>query len=568
MNKSEVIKILNEIGLLLEIKGENFFKSKAYYDAAKKLEVIQDDIDTLVQENRLSSIKGFGKALTSKITELVTTGELQYYNRLKESIPQGLIKMLRIPGLGPKKIMTIYKNFGISTMEELREACEKDRLLDLPRFSKKTQDKILEGIENYNKYSEQFHYPIGEVLAQELLDQLRESSLVLRCEIAGSLRRKKEILKDIDLLASSNKPNEVMDLFTSHHYVKEIVNKGETKSSVVLQNGMNADIRVVKDSQFPYALHHFTGSKEHNTALRHLAKKQGIKINEYGMFKDDELIICHNEEDIFNVFDMQYIEPELRENYGELQAAKKHILPCLVTENELKGVFHVHTDYSDGNASIEQLVRECINRGYDYLGITDHSRTAIYAGGMTVDDVRRQHEEIDKLNEKYKDFLILKGIESDILPDGSLDYDEGILSTFDFIIGSVHSVFKMDENKMTARILKAISNPYMNILGHPTGRLLLSRKGYKINMEEIIKASIESDVYIEINANPYRLDLDWRYMKKAKDRGGRFVISPDAHSVKEFDYMRYGINVARKGWLEKKDIINTLTVNEIVKCFN
>ncbi len=567
MTKSEVIKILNEIGLLLELKGENFFKSRAYYDAANKLEVIQEDIQTLVSENRLGSIKGFGKALTSKITELVTTGELEYYTKLKETVPKGLVSMLRISGLGPKKIMTIYKSLGVNTIEELKEACENNRLLDLPRFSKKTQDKILEGIKNYNEYSEKFHYPIGEVLSSELLKYIRESGIVQRCEVAGSLRRKKEVLKDIDLLVSSDEPDKVMDLFTSHYYVKEITGKGETKSSVVLQNGMNADIRVVSDSQFPYALHHFTGSKEHNTALRHIAKKQGIKMNEYGLFKDDELIVCHNEKDIFNVFGMEFIPPELRENYGELEAAENKELPVLVTNEDVRGVFHTHTNYSDGNATIEQLVIDCINRGYSYLGITDHSKTAIYAGGLTEEDIKRQHEEIDLLNEKYNDFKILKGIESDILPDGSLDYDERILQSFDFIIGSVHSAFKMEQKKMTDRIIKAISNPYMSILGHPTGRLLLSREGYKIDIEQIIEACIENDIVIEINANPYRLDLDWRHMKNAKEKGCKFVISPDAHSPKEFDYMRYGINVARKGWLEKSDIINTLKKDEIVKYF-
>ena len=265
---------------------------------------------------------------------------------------------------------------------------------------------------------------------------------------------------------------------------------------------------------------------------------------------------------------MQYIEPELRENYGELQVAKDHNLPNLITENELKGIFHVHSIYSDGNATIEELVKECIRRGYDYLGITDHSKTAVYAKGLLEDDIKRQHEEIDILNEKYNDFFYIKGIESDILSDGSLDYDINTLDKFDFIIGSVHSSFNMDEDKMTKRILKAISNPYMNILGHPTGRLLLSREGYKINIEEIIKESISNNTIIEINANPYRLDLDWRYIKKAKDDGGKFVISPDAHSVKELDYIRYGINVARKGWLENKDIINTLTINQIRNYFN
>ncbi len=563
MTKGEVIGILKEIGLLLELKGESFFKSKAYYDAAKKLEVMEEDIYALVVEKRLDSIKGFGKALTQKITELVTTGELGYYTELKEAVPEGLVDMLRIPGLGPKKIMTLYESLGINSVEELREACEDNKLLELPGFSKKTQEKILQGIENIKAYSEKFHYPIGEVVATELLKVIKECKQVQRCEVAGSLRRKKEIIKDIDLLASSNEPNKVMDVFTSHHYVKEITGRGETKSSVVLQNGMKADIRVVEDRQFPYALHHFTGSKEHNTALRQLAKKQGIKMNEYGIFKDDELIQCHNEVDIFEVFGMAFIPPELRENYGELEVAKENKLPHLITSEDIRGIVHVHTNYSDGKATIEQLVMDCIQRGYSYLGISDHSKTAIYAGGLTEEDVKRQHEEIYKLNEKYTDFKIFKGIESDILPNGDLDYPDKILESFDFIIGSIHSAFKMEESKMTKRILRAIGHSHMKILGHPTGRLLLSREGYKINMDEIVNACIDNNVIIEINANPYRLDLDWRHMKAAKDKGAQFIISPDAHSIRELDYMQYGVNMARKGWLEKSDIVNTLKGNEI-----
>ncbi|MCT4542994.1 MAG: DNA polymerase/3'-5' exonuclease PolX [Vallitalea sp.] len=563
MTKQEVIKILNDIGLLLELKGENFFKSKAYYDAANNLEIIEEDIGVLVNENRLQNIKGIGKALAQKITELVLTGELEYYKNLKQEVPEGLISMLRIPGLGPKKIMILYNTLGITTIEELKKVCENNELLELPKFSKKTQDKILEGINNIKENLDKYHYPVGEILAEEIIDILKQSKYVQKCEIAGSIRRKKEVLKDIDILASSEKPDEVMNVFTSCYYVKEIISRGETKSSVILQNGMKSDIRVVKDSQFPFALHHFTGSKEHNTALRHLAKKKGIKINEYGIFKDEKLIDCKDEEDFFGVFGMEFIPPELRENYGELEAAKENKLPNLISINDIRGVIHVHSNYSDGNASIEQLVQACMKRGYTYLGISDHSKTAIYAGGLTHDEIKRQHEEIDYLNEKYSKFQILKGIESDILPDGSLDYNEKILKSFDFIIGSIHSSFNMAEDIMTNRIIKAITNPYMTILGHPTGRLLLRREGYKINMDKIVNSCIKNNVIFEINANPYRLDIDWRYIKAAKEKGAKFVISPDAHSTKEIEYIKYGVNVARKGWLEKKDILNALDHSEI-----
>lgn len=557
MNKRQVNAILREIGLLLEVKGESYFKSKAYYEAAKALEQVEDDIETLVEEGRLEYIKGIGKAISKKIVELVNTGGLAYYERLKASVPQGLVEMLRINGLGPKKIMALYEQLGIDSVEKLTKACQENKLVSLPGFSQKTQDKILEGIERLQDYDQRFHYPIGWLIGQELLGYLKKESAVLRCEVAGSLRRKKEVIKDIDIIASSQEPMSVMKTFVTHPYVDTVVNQGETKSSIRLQNGMQADLRVVSDEEYPYALHHFTGSKEHNAALRHIAKEKGMKMNEYGIFHDDEKISCHDEREIFQVFGMDYIEPELRENLGELEAARHHALPDLITEKDIQGIIHVHTQYSDGHNTIEELVQACMLKGYDYLGVSDHSQTAVYAGGLTIDALKRQHEEIDRLNEKYKDFRIYKGIESDILQDGALDYPDAILESFDFVIGSIHSAFRMSEEKMTRRVIEATKNPHMTILGHPTGRLLLRREGYLLDIKAVIESCVKHDVILEINANPYRLDLDWRYMKWAKEQGALFVISPDAHSIKELDYIPYGIHVARKGWLEAKDIINT-----------
>lgn len=380
----------------------------------------------------------------------------------------------------------------------------------------------------------------------------------------GSLRRKKETVKDIDILASSNNAQAVMEIFTTHHLVSSVSSKGETKSAVVLKDGINVDLRVVSDDEYPYALHHFTGSKEHNTALRHIAKKLGIKMNEYGLFRDDEIIKCSDEKDIFKVFDMGYINPELRENNGELEAAINKQLPHLIDFNDIKGILHIHTTYSDGANTIEELVKFSIDKGYAYLGITDHSKTAYYAGGLTEDEIKRQHEEIDRLNETYSNFTILKGIELDILPDGSLDYSDDILSSFDFTIASVHSSFNMDEDKMTERVLRAIDNKYVTILGHPTGRLLLSREPFKINMNEIIKACASGKVILEINANPHRLDLDWRLLKGAKVEGCKFVICPDAHRLEGINDIVFGVNTARKGWLEKADILNTLSASEFL----
>jgi DNA polymerase (family 10) len=567
MNKHDIINVLNEIGVLLEIKGESFFKSKAYYDAARAIELMDEDIELLVKEDRLKEIKGFGTALSQKIGELVTTGKLIYYESLKESIPQGLIDMLKISGLGPKKVRAVYEKLGITTIGELKYACMENRLTKLTGFGEKTQQRIFEGIENLNKYAGKFLYPSAFRLASELLKSLRQSSHVIRCSECGSLRRKKEVIKDIDILVSCNDSSQVMDIFTKHPLVETITSKGDTKSSVILSEGISADLRVVKDKEYPYALHHFTGSKEHNTALRHLAKQMDIKMNEYGLFKDNLLIECSTEEDIFKVFGLTYIPPEIRENNGEFTAAASGNLPNLIASMDIKGIFHVHTNYSDGSCSIEDLVKYCIQEGYRYIGISDHSQTAYYAGGLRVDDIKKQHEEIDMLNEKYYDFRILKGIELDILPDGSVDYNEEVLSWFDFTIASVHSSFNMDEQEMTSRVIKAMKNNHVSILGHPTGRLLLSREPFKIDMKEIIKTAAEEKVILEINANPHRLDMDWRYLKSALEQGCRFVISPDAHSLEGINDIEYGVNIARKGWLTAENVINTMDIGKIAALF-
>ena len=564
MDRHEITRILEEIGMLLEMKGEIFFKSKAYYDAARTVELLEEDIETLIAEDRLRKLKGFGEALTAKITELVTTGRLEYYEKLKASIPPGLMDMMKIEGLGPKKVKAIYDNLGISTVEELKYACLENRLAGLAGFGEKTQAKVLEGIENLGRYSGQYLFPVAMELATQLVNALRESGLVIRCSEGGSLRRRKETVKDVDILASSMDSASVMDFFTTHPLISGIISKGDTKASVALLNGINVDLRVVEDSQYPYALHHFTGSREHNTALRHLARQNDLKMNEYGIFhgEEEELVVCRSEEDIFGVFGMQYIPPELRENNGELEAALEGRLPVLLESKEIRGVIHLHSVYSDGSNTIEELVNACMSKGYSYMGLTDHSRTAVYAGGLKLDDIKRQHEEIDSLRKKYTGFRIFKGIELDILPDGSLDYDDETLLLFDFTIASVHSSHGMDEARMTERVIKALKNKYVTMLGHPTGRLLLSREPIRINMSEIIKTAAEYKVILEINTNPHRLDLDWRFCKAARDAGCSFVLSPDAHSLREIDDIEYGVNVARKGWLRASDVVNTMLPDE------
>ncbi|KAA5808385.1 DNA polymerase/3'-5' exonuclease PolX [Thermoanaerobacterium thermosaccharolyticum] len=565
MDKKTVINILNEIGLLLELKGENPFKSRAYYNAARTIEVLDDDIEKLIKEDRLKDIKGIGDALNKKLTELVTTGRLEYYDNLKASIPEGLIEMLKIPGLGPKKIKTLYDKLDIKTVGELEYACIENRLVELPGFGEKTQKKILEGIQFIKQFNGKHLFMDAYLEASSLKQYLMDSGLTIRCEIAGSLRRRKEIVKDIDILATCDNPEKLMDVFTKYEGIRDIVAKGETKTSIILKSGINVDLRVVKDEEYPYALHHFTGSKEHNTAMRHRARQMGIKMNEYGLFKGDLLIKCRDEEEIFNNLNLSYIPPELRENMGEIEAAEKGLLPVLIEEKDIKGVFHVHTIYSDGANTLSEMVNAARDRGYKIIGITDHSKSAFYANGLKEEDILRQLDEIDELNHKYADIKILKGIESDILRDGSLDYDEDILKRFDFVIASVHSSFKMSKDDMTERIIKAIKNRYTKIIGHLTGRLLLARDGYDLDVYKVIDSAAEYGKIIEINASPYRLDMDWRYIKYAKEKGVKFAICPDAHRIEGLDDIKYGIGIARKGWLEAKDVINTYDFDELNK---
>lgn len=565
MTKDKVASILSEIALLLELKGESSFKIRAYENAARALLQLDEDLAELVKENRLGSIKGIGKALEQKITELITTGQLKYYEELKSQFPPGLFDLLRIPGLGAKKVRALYETLGITSVGELEYACKENRLVGLPGFGQKTQENILKGIDYCRLSSDKHLLHEAGATAYDIQSRLKECPEVQEVSIAGSLRRQKELIKDIDLLVASDEPDVVMDFFVSLPGVEHITGKGGTKASVRMKSGIGVDMRVVSKAQYPYALHHFTGSKEHNAKLRHIAKSLGFKLNEYGLWRleDDSLVPCSSEAEIFARLGMTYIPPELREDMGEIESALNGSIPNLVKLSDLKGVMHVHTRYSDGSNTIAELVREAKQQGYSYLGISDHSRSAFYAGGLREDEIKRQHEEIDAFNEKDKDFYIFKGIESDILPDGSLDYEDRILDRFDFVIASVHSRFKMDACSMTKRILAALDNPYTTILGHPTGRLLLSRDGYSLDLDAILEKARERGVIIEINANPYRLDLDWRYVKKAMEMGIRLAVCPDAHSLSEISYMIFGVAMARKGWCEKDVIINCLEAEQL-----
>ena len=565
MDKEQIIKTLKEISVLMELRNENPFKIRAYQNSARALQASDIDLSQDLTVKDLTNIKGIGSHIAEKIKIMLDSGELKFYRDLKKSVPPGLVEMLAIPTMGPRKIKYLFDNLHISNIGQLEYACKENRLVDLPNFGKKTQENILKGIEVLKRFKGKYLFANIIEEAEDIHNKIQGSRYIIRSSLAGSVRRKKEIVKDIDIVASTEHPDKVMDLFTTLDQAEDVIARGDTKSSIRLKSGINVDIRIVEDFQYPYALHHFTGSKEHNTAMRTAAKKDSIKMNEYGLFKNDSLIKCSDESDIFSFFSMDWIPPELRENFGEIEAAKNKTLPKLIDEKDIKGIFHIHTTYSDGSASIEQVCNHLQKLGLHYAGISDHSKTASYAGGLKNDAVKRYLEEIDRLNRKYPGFKIFKGIESDILLDGSLDYDDRTLAGFDFIIAAVHSSFNLSEEQMTERIIKAIENRFTTMIAHPTGRLLLARDAYGVDIIRVVNAAAENNVDIELNASPFRLDLDWRMCKYAREKGVRIFINPDAHNLNDLSNYKFGINIARKGWLEKEDVPNTLSLAEIDK---
>jgi len=564
MDNKTVAEILEETAEILEIKGANPFRIRAYHNAARIVEGLTQDIGEFVKAGALREIKGIGEGLASLITELVKTGKSKEHQKLKKSLPSGLLELLDIPGVGPKRAKVLYEKLKIKSIEALKTACEENRLLKLEGFGEKSQFKILEAIEHHAKTKG--YFLISQALDEsgKFVSYLKKSRDVLQIEVAGSIRRQKEIVHDADILIGTRKSASVHKRFMSYPEIDHVLAHGETKSSVILKSGLQVDLRTVSEREFPYALYYFTGSKEHNVAVRTIAKRMGLKVSEYGIFKGKRLIPCKDESDIFKIFGLRYVPPELRENMGEIEAAKKGKLPDLIEEKDIKGIFHVHSTYSDGVTPLEEMVARAEALGYQYVGISDHSKTAVYANGLSEERVKKQHQEISRLQKKFK-IRIFRGIESDILADGLLDYSDKVLESFDFVIGSIHSRFNMPEREMTKRILRAMAHPAMTILGHPTGRLLLGRAGYSIDYEAVFEGAKKHGVAIELNANPQRLDLDWRVCKEARLKGIRLSINPDAHSLDGLEDVAYGVGIARKGWLEKKDVLNTKSLSEMEK---
>ncbi|MEO6183850.1 MAG: DNA polymerase/3'-5' exonuclease PolX [Verrucomicrobiota bacterium] len=572
MNRDQVAQILIEIGTLLELKGENPFKTRAYLNVARTLESLSEPIDKIVSEGRLGEIKGIGEALQKKITELVTTGRLEYYEELKASLPAGLLVMLTVPGLGPKKVKVLYEKLGITSLDELEKACHEGKVALLDGFGEKTQQKICEGIQFRRTYASRHLISDALLLAEPILDNLRQHPDVIRCSTAGSLRRFKEIVGDVDFLVSSKKPGSVIEFFTTLSGILSISAKGDTKASVVLEGGIQADLRVVTDTEFPFALAYFTGSKEHNIIMRQRAIQRGLRLNEYGLFKSDAetrdpalLVACQTEEELFSRLDLAYVPPELREDQGEFAAAENNNLPHLLEWTDLKGSLHNHSNWSDGRNSLEEIATQMRELGCAYWGITDHSKSSVQANGLQPERLQKQLQEIGLVNQRLADegtdFRLLSGSEVDILNEGKLDFENELLQQLDVVVASIHQGFTQSEAETTKRLIRAAENPFVHMLGHLTGRLLLEREPYKVNQHAVIDACAETGTWIELNASPSRFDMDWRLWHYAKDKGVKCVINCDAHRFEHAGYLRLGAGMARKGWLTKDDVVNTRSLD-------
>lgn len=565
MDKKSVVAALEEIAVLLELSGANPFKSRAFQNGARALQSYDADLAAGLDSGELAALKGVGKGLLTEIEALVRTGKSPALEELRAEVPEGLLEMLEVPGLGPKRVKLLHDQLGITSLGELEYACNENRLVQLDGFGAKTQEKILRGIDTVRRFSGRHLLSDAWDLADHLRERIGAIEGVRKIELAGSIRRRKETIGDVDLLVSADDAARVHEAFTHLDGVVEVLGSGDTKSSVRLDSGIQVDLRTVTPEQFPFALVYFTGSKEHNTHLRQRAKDRGLKLNEYGLFPvdADTSLDCATEAEVYEALGLHPIAPELREDRGEVEAAEAGALDELVTEQHIRGALHNHTTYSDGAHSVREMAEAARALGWQYLGLSDHSQSAFYANGLKADAIARQHEEIDEVNASFDDFVVLKGIESDILRDGSLDYDEEILARMDFVVASVHGNFGLSEREQTERCIRAVQNPFTTILGHPTGRLLLARDGFALDLDAVIEAAGEVGCAIELNANPQRLDLDWRELRKATTHGVRISIGPDAHRTDGLTDIRYGVAIARKGWVTPAQVLNTLELPQL-----
>ena len=573
MDKEEVAAVLSEIGTLLELKGENPFKTRAYHNAARVLEGLTEPLEKIVAEHRLGELKGFGEALQEKVTRLVTTGKLPYHDELKASLPPGLPALLEIQGLGPKKVKRLHDELGIDSVEKLEAACKADAIAALEGFGEKSQAKILEAIAFRRQFASRHRLIDALVCAEPILESLRGHPDVLRSSTAGSLRRWKEVIGDIDFLVSSRNPAAVIGFFVAQPGVRTVLAQGDTKASVLLEGGIQADLRVVADEEYPFALAYFTGSKEHNIVMRQRAIARGLRLNEYGLFRGSEetrdpalRVTCREERDIFEHLGLRYVPPELREDHGEFTAAESDVLPRLIEWTDLRGSLHNHSNWSDGRDSLEAIAAHAHELGLDYWAITDHSRASFQANGLDTRRLEEQIEAVRKVNASYaaegSPFRLLTGTEVDILKEG-LDFDDALLARLDVVVASLH-VPSSDAAENTRRLIRAAENPQVHMLGHLSGRLLLEREAYRLDIPAVLKACADTGTWIELNASPYRFDLDWRLWRQAKELGVKCAINCDAHRLDHFGFLRLGAGIARKGWLTRGDVINTLPLPELM----
>ncbi|WP_456405058.1 DNA polymerase/3'-5' exonuclease PolX [Thiolapillus sp.] len=567
VTNSEIAAIFNRIGDILEIQGENPFRVRAYRNAARMLQGYSRSLAEMVEQGEsLEALPTIGKDLAAKIREIVTTGSLRKLRQLEAAVSPGVVDLLQVPGLGPKRLKLLRDYLNIHDVNELEKAARQGLVRQLPGFGAKTEQNILRELQDLKQRTRRFLWAEVEDTAEQLLAYLRKQPGVKQVEMAGSFRRRRETVGDLDILVSASKDSSVMDAFAGFEAVERVISKGHTRSTVVLRTGLQVDLRVVPQVSFGAAWHYFTGSKAHNIAVRVMGVQRGLKVNEYGIFdKQGKRIAGRTEKEIYEQMGLQWMEPELREKRGELEAAAEGRLPRLIVENDLQGDLHCHTTRSDGQDSLEAMAKAARALGRKYLAITEHSHHLRVARGLSPDDLLAHCDAIDRLNEKLKGIRLLKGLEVDILEDGSLDMPDQVLQRLDICLGAIHFAFGLSEQKQTERVIRAMDNPYFNILAHPTARLIGKRAACRLDMEKIMDAALERGCFLELNSQPQRLDLNDVHCRMAKERGLKVVISTDAHSAAQLGYLRYGVAQARRGWLEKGDVLNTRGLTDLLK---
>lgn len=564
VHNSDVAQILESVADLLEIEGANPFRVRAYRAAARTIASLSRNVADMVEAGEdLTELPGIGPDLSQKIHEIVETGKLAYLEELGERVPLSLRELLEIPGLGPKHVKTLYEELGIASLEELKQAADAGAIRTLRGFGEKTEQSITEELERQRKREKRIRLDIAEQVARPLVRHLEEVEGVAAVVVAGSFRRRLETVGDLDILVTCSDASRVMERFVNYEDVEDVLSQGETRATVWVRSGFRIDLRAIPQGSYGAALHYFTGSKAHNLALRERGLRHDLKINEYGVFRGEERIAGRTEEEVYQAVGLLYIEPELRENRGEVEAAEQHRLPQLITLGDIRGDLQMHTTASDGDHSLEEMSQAAKGRGYEYIAITDHSKSIRVAGGLDEGRLVEQIEAIDRLNEELEGIVILKSCEVDILEDGSLDLPDAVLKELDLRVCAVHSKFKLSRERQTERILRAMDNPYFNVLAHPTGRLIPTREPYEIDLERVMEAAKERGIHLELNASPQRLDLSDIYCRMARELGLKIAISTDAHRVSELEHMRYGIDQARRGWLEPEDVINTRSLDDL-----